>query len=205
MTDNWFSNKAQIIQTIAGVFSATGAIISMVNITVGFANIPPWVLPGSIGTLVGLIIAIGSRFLFYPRPNDSQSTAEPLEAKPLTATLLKREFVRTDNSGVTYKNKLYLTFSNKSGDALIVGPKLEWTRNQLQNVSMGNRHVWQVEDVDGKWSEEQPMVRVPGGQQFKTWLGLSNTVDERSIKALYGSAGTLAVSIVTEGLFEFKI
>jgi hypothetical protein len=70
---------------------------------------------------------------------------------------------------------------------------------------MENNCLWRVEDVRGDWTGEQSIVRVPGGQQFKTWLGLSNTADERSVSALHGSAGTLWVSIETENFLKFEI
>jgi hypothetical protein len=64
MVDNWFSNKAQVIQMVAAVASAVGAWISY---TIGFANLPSWVLPSSIGVLVGLFVSFLAQRFFNPK------------------------------------------------------------------------------------------------------------------------------------------
>ena len=160
MVDNWFSNKAQVIQMVAAVASAVGAWISY---TIGFANLPSWVLPSSIGVLVGLFVSFLAQRFFNPKARDLysnlQDTVVPEAAAQLipelpVAALNKTAFLQDENPKATYKNKLYLTFSNTSGEALIVGPKVKWIPNKLHNVIMENNCLWRVEDVRGDWTGE---------------------------------------------------
>lgn len=77
---------------------------------------------------------------------------------------------------VSYKLKLRIILRNETGQDISIGPATWKSGNdkmQLQPPPMSPLNL-QVE-TDLGWGQEQKIIEVPEGREFRTWIGMSTT------------------------------
>lgn len=110
---------------------------------------------------------------------------------------------RTADEKITFKSKLRIVLRNNSERKFSAGPA-QW--DPLRGIELqagGGAFLWQLRvKVKGKyvWSDEAPTVIVPPQGEFRTWIGLGESVTDREVlqRSACRTLGQLALTSQTQ-------
>jgi tRNA A-37 threonylcarbamoyl transferase component Bud32 len=107
---------------------------------------------------------------------------------------------RTADPRITYKSKLRLIFTNKTGRAIAIG-KPSWHRTSRDAaIQPGFQVEWQVFEASD-WAALTSNEPIPDGVQFRTWIGMDQSISDAELKQRHEllQLGDLHFPVTVEG------
>jgi len=116
----------------------------------------------------------------------------------LAQSISLEEVVSEFQQDLVHKRKIIFTFKNNSADELTAGPS-QWHGmiRLFKNFSPLQMKVIE----NGKWSEDKPSVRVPAKTQFRAWISLDTSVDDKYLFSLtaMNQVGEIRIALEKDG------